>query len=417
MIPKTAFVLFNSGAFGGAEKRFAGLFKWLNAAHPESFYFFINSHTLNQINRAFPDYPSDNIRIIDSPNIKGESNATADSDSPIIYNDIIPDPLEVNKNTSWLRKIYWFQKNKSRQRHLYNKIDEYRKSLGIEVFIGIFAGVLPLVYYFHQDFWQPAVIFSDMDSWFSEVHADMKKLWYRKYYSFNYALENSDMVDFLSPFILEGVRKRNVKIADSNVSITLCSFTDYSKCSIGNKDEFRIAFSGRLEPDKNPMLFLEAAAEILKEYPDVKFNLLGEGSLAGEIKSYIELNGLGGNIDFRFLPNPPEIFASTSVLVSLQTGTNYPSQSILEAMACGNAVIASNAGDTGLLVNESNGLLCELNLDSVVRSIKFLIENKDKARSLGISGRDFVMKEHTIEKCAEYYIDLIIKTRGKTLGK
>jgi glycosyltransferase involved in cell wall biosynthesis len=255
-----------------------------------------------------------------------------------------------------------------------------------------------------------------MDSWFSDVHSDMKTLWYRKYYSFNYALENSDMVDFLSPYIVEGVKKRNVKISENNISITACSAADYSKCVAGNKEKFEIAFCGRLEPNKNPLLYLECAKELLKEFPDTKFHLLGEGSLVREINDFISANNMKNNVNFTFHKNPPEIFSHTSIFVSLQTGTNYPSLSVIEAMACGNAVVASNRGDTGLLVNESNGLLVELNSESVVSAVRSLIKDPALAHRLGTYAREFVMKEHTLEKEAEYYIDLFLRAKRKVFG-
>ncbi len=420
-IPKTAFVLFNNGAFGGAEKRFSGLFQFLNAKYPGRFYFFINNHLLSHIDRIYPDFPKNDIRIADFKNVQpqindsqGVNGPNAGSVSkPRVYYDIIPDPLEVDRKAGIARKIYWFQKNKIRQRQLFNTIEKYRKVLGIEVMMGIFSGVSPLVFYLNRNPRKVSIIFSDMDSWFTDVHSDMNRLWYRKYYSFNYALENSDLVDFLSPFIVEGVRKRNVKIADERISITACSFADYSKCASGPKSDFEIAFSARLEPDKNPILFLEAALEVLKEYPETKFHMLGEGSLVREINGFISSNNLTGNVNFRFHKNPPEVFAGTRVFVSLQTGTNYPSQSVIEAMACGNAIIASDTGDTNLLVKENNGLLIGLNKAELVNALKKLIASPSLAASLGEKGREFVMANHTIEEASEYYVELFRKAYKK----
>jgi glycosyltransferase involved in cell wall biosynthesis len=272
---------------------------------------------------------------------------------------------------------------------------------------------MPLVFYMKRFPRKAAIIFSNMDSWFVDVHRDMRKLWYRKYYSFNYALENADLVDFLSPFILEGIRERNIKLEEDNVVVAPCSFTDYTKCTIGKKNDFEISYASRLEPDKNPILFLEAVKKIHSEYPHVKFHLLGEGSLVYEIENFIAGSRLGDTVDFRFHPNPPEIFAKTSVFITLQSNTNYPSQSVLEAMACGNAVIAGNTGDTNLLINESNGLLINLNIDELAGAMKKLIDSPELAVSMGNAGRDFVLKYHTIEKMADYYIDLIEKVNQK----
>ncbi len=405
-LPNTAFVIFSSGAFGGAEKRFINLFLYLRGKHPGRFNFIVNPLMHRHIKRVFGNIDESNIHIIETdPDIT--NNSTHEGDLPVQFNDIIPDPIEVDKNASVFRKYYWYFKNKSNQKKNFTQIELIRKKENIKVFIGIFAGGLPLMFYSEQSAPEVKIIFSDMDSWFSDVLRDTKKLWYRKYYSFNYILEHANKVDFLSPYIAEGVKKLGVNIAPEKISIAPCSFVDYGKCIMGSKQHFKIAFASRLEPDKNPMLYLEAAREVLKEYPDVKFHLLGEGSLFSEIKEYISANGLEKNINFAFHKNPPEIFKETSIFVSLQTGTNYPSQSVLEAMACGNAVVASDTGDTGLFVNSSNGVLVQLDKDSVVLAIKKLIADKAGTNMLGLQAAKFAIENHTIEKVSEYYTGLI----------
>lgn len=408
--------MFNNGAIGGAEKRFSSLFRYLSSRYPESFCFITNNHLLNHINRVYPDFQLNKILLVDELNVDTAGNHQTSETTPAKYKDMIPDPVEVDKNASWMRKVYWFGKNKIKQRNLFRKIDSFRKSNSIQVFIGVFSGILPLVFYIKEQPRKAAVIFSDMDSWFSDVHSDMNKLWYRKYYSFNYALEHSDWVDFLSPYIIDGVKKRNVVLNEERISVTACSAADYSKCTAGAKEPMEIAFCARLEPDKNPILYLQAAKEILKSYPHLRFYLLGEGSLVNEINDFIDSNSMRANVNFMFHKNPPEIFSRTSIFVSLQTGTNYPSLSVIEAMACGNAIVASDRGDTGLLVNNSNGLLVELTVDSVVNALKDLIANPQKVKTLGMAGREFVLSNHTIEKESEYYLELIRKTHRLVFG-
>ena len=173
-------------------------------------------------------------------------------------------------------------------------------------------------------------------------------------------MEKSDYVDFLSPFILEGIRDRGIKIKEESVSITPCSFTDYSKCRIGDKSIFQVAFAGRLEKVKNPDLFLEAAINFSKKYPEIVFHIMGEGRLSLDIKDKVESFNFS-NIKFHgFHLNPTEILADTSVFVSIQTTNNYPSQSVLEAMGCGNAIVATDVGDTRMFINENNGILINL---------------------------------------------------------
>jgi glycosyltransferase involved in cell wall biosynthesis len=256
-----------------------------------------------------------------------------------------------------------------------------------------------------------------MDSYFIDVHRDMKKLWYRKYYSFNYALENADAVDFLSQYILNGIKERGINLDEKKAYISPCSFADYSRCTSGNKSNFEVAFASRLEPEKNPIMFLQAASIINREFPYVKFHLLGEGTLAFEVEKYINENNLKETVNFCFHKNPPEVFKNTSIFVSLQSGSNYPSQSILEAMACGNAIIASNTGDTNLMVNESNGILINLGRDELVKALRELIANREKTKQLGIAAQKYVIENHNIEKFTDYYLDLIIKVHKSKISE
>ncbi|RPI17208.1 MAG: glycosyltransferase [Ignavibacteriae bacterium] len=409
----TGIVIFNPFAFGGSPKRFANLFKNLNNKYPGRFYLFIDYNLYHQLKEIIPDMPFDDIYII---NLEGKQLPTKEANTGKKYIGLLPDPLVIDKQHSVLRKIYWFYKNKTQQRNIFYQLEYYRKKLDIKVFNGVFSGVLPLVFYLKKEARKAAVVFSDMDSWFSDVHSDMNKLWYRKYYSFNYALENADVIDFLSPYILEGVKQRNVKVKEESVEIAPCSFIDYSKCKVEEKEKIEIAFCGRLEPDKNPMLYLEAAKIIHKKYPEAKFHLFGEGSLEADVKEFIVKNSLQDCVNFRFHNNPPEIFSRTGVFVSLQTHTNYPSQSVLEAMACGNAIIASSRGDTELFINPENGVLVELNVNDVVSALEKLIENWGKTKEMGLYAREYAKQNHTIDKVLEYYTGLYKKAYHKVFN-
>ena len=412
----TAIVIFNDRAFGGAPKRYANLFFYLTKKYPGRFYLIVNPHLFKQLKEIYGDIDTTYIRIVDN-NTSGAYALHEKTGVPRHYEYIFTDPYEIDRNSYFPRKVYWYYKNKLKQYLLFKKTERLRNELNIKIFYGVFSGVLPLVFYINQKPRRAGIIFSDMDSWFSEVHPDMKTLWYRKYYSFNFALENCDHVNFLNPYILEGVKKRGIKIRDDSVSVAPCSFSDYSKCSLGEKKNFEIAFCARLEPDKNPMLYLEAVNIISKRHPDIKFHLLGEGSLVGVIKHFIRSNNLSHIVNFSFHKNPPDIFKESSVFISLQKNTNYPSQSVLEAMACGNATIATNVGDTKYFINSNNGMLIKPNKDELVNALEFLINNKELARNMGNFARRYIMDTHTIERYSQYFIELLDKTYKKVFPK
>ncbi len=409
---KTAIVLFHHAAFGGAQRRYANLYIYLNNKYPGRFYFFVNRHYYNQIRKIYKNIDTASIRVVDL-GISREDSTSEYDEIPRFYHNYRYDPLVIDKNTSILRKVYWYFKNRMRQYRLHKKVERYRKELDIKIFYGVYSGVLPLVFYFNKKPRNVGIIFSNMDSNFYEIVPDEKRFWYRKYYSFNYALYNSDTVDFLNPYILKGLKERNVKIKDENVYISTCSFTDYSRCTVGKKGSFEIAFASRLEPEKNPFMYLEAIKEISPRHPDVKFHLLGEGSMVNEITRFIQNNSLSGRVNFQFHKNPADILKETSVFASLQPNTNYPSQSVLEAMACGNAIVATNVGDTHLFINESNGILIQPELKELVTALEFLINNRQLTRELGLNAKDFALENHTIERYADYFLGVVDDTYRK----
>jgi glycosyltransferase involved in cell wall biosynthesis len=415
-----AIVLNTSGPlFGGAEKRFSNLFQYLYHLYPVNTYYLVSQEVFTHIKQNFPDYDFNNVIILRNL----EFNIIPDKRIKNSEKWMVEDRLPLNKNNNVIsdirqslrRKVTQYLKSYIKQYYLFRQIEKFRKENDIKVFMGVFSGILPLYFYLNKKKRKTGVIFSDMDSWFSNIYDNDRNYWFKKFNLFNYGLEKSDSIDFLSPFIVNGIFERNIKLNKGSINIASCSFSDYSKCVIGDKKDFVVSYAARIFPDKNPMLYLEAAKIIIKKYPFVKFNLLGEGedSLQREMVEFVDLNELRNNVFFGFHPNPPEVFSKSTVFVSVQTANNYPSQSVLEAMACGNAIIATDVGDTRMFVNDEVGVLIPLDLYSLVNALELLINDKEYALQLGKNAREFVLKHHTIEKCAEYYLDLFERTRAK----
>jgi glycosyltransferase involved in cell wall biosynthesis len=393
-----AFILLTIGVYGGAEKRFIKLFEYLSNIYPDRYTFIVTWSLYNKIIELFPIYPTKNLVPLGSKFLNSGRNKTASG--------FIQKKKEPGNHPGFVKQIYRFIKNYKIQKKYFLEIDQIRKEKNINCFIGIYSGIIPLYFFLMKKKREIGIVFCDMDSWFSDVLPKEKKYWYRKYSSFNYALENSDHIDFLSPFIREGVKERGIKIKDESVSITPCSFTDYSKCKIGDKSIFQVLFAGRLEKDKNPDLFLKAAIILSQKYPEIIFHIMGEGRISTDIQSQIINSGLN-NITFHgFHPEPTKLLADSSVFVSIQTTNNYPSQSVLEAMGCGNAIIATDVGDTRMFVNEQNGILISLDVWELTQAIEKLYLNKELRRQLGGFAYQYVRQNHTVGKVADYYVDL-----------
>jgi glycosyltransferase involved in cell wall biosynthesis len=401
-----AFILLTKQIFGGAERRFTQLLQYLATKYPGRYYFVITWDLYNKIQKIFPDYPTEILIPIGSQSL------------PIKINKSLPIQEEVNSDEKLTiaRQIYRYLKNYRLQKKYYRELEKIRKEKKISSFLGVYSGIIPLYFYLMKKKRDVGIIFCDMDSWFTDVLPNDKKYWYRKFSSFNYALEKSDFIDFLSPFILQGIRARNIFIKEDSIAFTPCSFTNYSKCRMGDKGIFQIAFAGRLEKDKNPLLFLEAAILLSKKYPEMIFHIMGEGRLASEVKEKVSQSKLKNILFHGFNPKPIELLANSSILVSIQSSNNYPSQSVLEAMACGNVIIASDVGDTRLFINKSNGILINLELTALINAIELLYLDRNLCKLMQNNAYQYVRKNHTVEKMSEYYIDLFNKAYSKVIS-
>jgi len=90
------------------------------------------------------------------------------------------------------------------------------------------------------------------------------------------------------------------------------------------------------------------------------------------------------------------------VCVSLQRTDNYPSQALLEAMACGAAVVATDVGLTWKLVDETVGLRVEAKPGSVADAVIRLLDNPSQATAMGQRGRERVMQHHSMDAYLDY---------------
>jgi glycosyltransferase involved in cell wall biosynthesis len=119
-----------------------------------------------------------------------------------------------------------------------------------------------------------------------------------------------------------------------------------------------VGIIGRLVPVKNHALFLEAAALLHRERPDVRFVIIGDGALRPALEAQAAALGLRGCVTFTgWLREMPTVYSDLDVLAisSFNEGTPVP---IIEALASGCAVVATQVGGVADLLD--NGAFGQL---------------------------------------------------------
>ena len=209
-------------------------------------------------------------------------------------------------------------------------------------------------------------------------------------------------IDCLSSAIRDQIRSL-IKIDRSNLYISPCSFVDYSKTSIGIKKK-RITFVGRFVPGKGLSLLLPVLPIICQKHKNIEIFILGHGVKQKCMERFINKENLAEYITLGFCKSPTNILKESLIYLSLQEKENYPSQALIEAMACGNAIIATNVGLTNKIVSNDTGLLIERSIEQLSDAIDYLLTNKHKSIEFGKNARNKVMKEHRVDRFSNYLL-------------
>lgn len=130
------------------------------------------------------------------------------------------------------------------------------------------------------------------------------------------------------------------------------------------KNFFVVTSTRNFEPIYNIPHLINAVAMVQKEIPDLKLNLIGDGSLRSELIKLVEKKGLSDKTTFfgkisqqqiSNVLNQTHVFVS----VSLSDGNNI---SLNEAMACGAFCIATDIpANTQWIENGKNGFIVQVN--------------------------------------------------------
>lgn len=107
-------------------------------------------------------------------------------------------------------------------------------------------------------------------------------------------------------------------------------------------DSFLVAGIGRLTYQKNFALFLDIAAAIVRDHPRAVFVLVGTGEDEPALRAQAETLGLGDRLRFLgYVADMPALWPALDCLLLTSRYEGLPI-TILEAMACGASIVASN---------------------------------------------------------------------------
>lgn len=172
---------------------------------------------------------------------------------------------------------------------------------------------------------------------------------------------------------------------------------------------------GRLVPIKQHNLFLDVAKNILQEYPDAIFLIVGYGPLEEKIRQYSIDLGIEKNVfllGFQSDLNPLYAFCDIVLLTSSYDG--FPNV-LMETMAVGKPVVTFDVGGVReLILSERTGVIVPPNdVQTMTRKTLELLKSAEMRENLGREARLSMIENFSIAKMVDGVEDYLKELYAK----
>lgn len=154
-----------------------------------------------------------------------------------------------------------------------------------------------------------------------------------------------------------------------------------------------------LRPDKGHAMVLKALPALIREFPDLEYRIVGDGSERQTLEALTEELGLGSHVVFLgSLPHHEAMreMAQCDVFI-LPSWKEAFGIVYLEAMAHGKPIIGTTGeGISEILANEGVGrAVPPKDVSAITEAIRELFQNPEQAGAMGSRGKDLVTRQFT----------------------
>lgn len=177
------------------------------------------------------------------------------------------------------------------------------------------------------------------------------------------------------------------------------------KKELSVKTSLSVCMVAGFKNSKDHTTFICAAKKILNENSDVSFILVGGGETLESMK---KLSRGNERIIFTGMRSDVESIVNASDIGVLSTYTEGISNSIVEYMAAGKPVVATDGGGTKEIIidGESGFLVPVKDAESLYEKMVQLLNDNSLRKTMGEKGRKIILEKFSIENMIEKYYEL-----------
>ena len=155
----------------------------------------------------------------------------------------------------------------------------------------------------------------------------------------------------------------------------------------------RILFVGRLEKEKNLFALLDA----VRQTP-YTLDVVGDGRLKERLTSHIKENNIKANLLGKLANSELPQFYNRYAVYILPSFCEGMPKTLLEAMACGLAVIGSDIeGIRNIIQHQTTGYLCQTDPESILMALRTVMPDQEFKARLGQAARTYIEKTHSLD--------------------
>jgi glycosyltransferase involved in cell wall biosynthesis len=179
-------------------------------------------------------------------------------------------------------------------------------------------------------------------------------------------------------------------------------------------DGFAIGMVARFEPGKGHEILLRAFRRIREPLPQSHLHFFGDGSTRPSIESLAGDLGVSDHVTFHGMVADMEVRYADLDVVVLPSDSEACPLSLLEAMACGRPVIASDVPGAREIVEPGvTGLLCPAgDAEAFADAIAALAKDRGRIAAMGRAGRERVETRFNADRQFDSILRLLHETAG-----
>jgi glycosyltransferase involved in cell wall biosynthesis len=175
----------------------------------------------------------------------------------------------------------------------------------------------------------------------------------------------------------------------------------------------RVGLVGNLRPVKNIDGLIHAAAQLRLAHPHIRFEVAGDGEQRPGLERLIAEHNLQGTFQLLGAVGDVPGFLGRQDIAVLCSHSEGMSNALLEYMASGRAIVATDVGANGRLIHDAvHGLIVPANDEAaLVSAFARLIAHPDWAREMAAAARKRVQNEYSrtamVNRFEDFYEQLL----------